>query len=86
MNSAITRNQKKTSIGAELICGIEWFVKSNISISVEYGVAFSYNHAKIGETRFESDLTVSSTKSSSSTRNIYVINASTINFGVLFYF
>lgn len=86
MNSTISRNQKQTSIGAELICGIEWFVKSNISISAEYGAAFSYSHAKIDETRFESDSNVSTTKSASSTRNTYLINASNINFGVSFYF
>ena len=85
-NSNSSRTQKTTSIGVEALCGIEWFVKSNISISAEYGIGFSYNHTKSDETRFENDTNSSVTLSSNSTRNSYLVNASNINFGVSFYF
>lgn len=76
-----------TNYGLDVLCGIEWFVKSNISISAEYGfyAGFSNTTSEL----FDSYTTLSNISGYTTRKNKddkFRFANRGVNFGVSFYF
>ncbi len=70
------------AFGFPFVAGVEWFVKKNISLSLEYGVSFNYKREERTQTRISDSNTVRN----NSVNKSYELDTESIKMGLAFYF
>ncbi len=72
------------SFGLPLIAGVEWFVRKNLSLSLEYGISAEYEKSSRNQTQFFTN--DNSTQKDNVEEKTYSIKNERVKMGIAFYF